>query len=152
MAQVTFSTSVGGNGQTYTDDNNEATGLGNDYHRARFVPLLAQVVAVAGFVLTKAGEVATSAASAVLSYNNSAIKATEAANSAIAAAASASAAQAYASVAQAVSPDSPMRLNQRKITANFAVGSDYNAVSAGDIEIGEGITVTINQHAAWSIV
>jgi hypothetical protein len=51
---VTFSTSVGGDGSTVTDDDNPTTGLDNDGHVERFVPALAQVVAVASFVVQTA--------------------------------------------------------------------------------------------------
>ncbi len=54
MASVTFSASVGGDGSTVTDDNNPSTGLGNGGHRTRFVPALAQLVAVAQFVVNAA--------------------------------------------------------------------------------------------------
>ena len=49
-----FDPAVGGNGLTVTDDGNPTTGLDNDGHRERFVPALAQVVAVAGNTVTKA--------------------------------------------------------------------------------------------------
>ena len=70
-----------------------------------------------------------------------------------AAAASASAAQAaiYAAQAQATNPDSPIRLNPRTITANFTVGSNYNAQSTGPITISEGMTVTVSDNATYAI-
>lgn len=70
---------------------------------------------------------------------------------AAAAAASALAAQAYASTAQATNPDSPIRINPRKITADFTIASTYNAASVGPISISEGITVTVGDNATWSI-
>lgn len=70
---------------------------------------------------------------------------------AAAAAASALAALGYASTAQATNPDSPIRLNPRKITANFAIASGYNAASVGPIAIAEGVTVTVGDNATWSI-
>ena len=54
MASVTFPPEVGGSGLTVTDDANPTTGLANNGHRARFVPALSQVVAVAGNTVTKA--------------------------------------------------------------------------------------------------
>ena len=51
---VYFDPAVGGNGLTVTDDGNPTTGLDNDGHRARFVPALAQVVAVAQHVVDTA--------------------------------------------------------------------------------------------------
>ena len=70
---------------------------------------------------------------------------------AAAAAASAAAAAVSAGQAQAVSPDSPVRFNTRQITANLTIGSAYNAMSAGPIAISDGITVTVQDLATWSI-
>ena len=70
---------------------------------------------------------------------------------AAAAAASAVAASAYASQAQAVSPDSPIRLNTRAVTANFTVPAGCNAASAGPIAVADGVTVTVSDFSTWSI-
>lgn len=70
---------------------------------------------------------------------------------AAAAAASALAAASYASTAQATNPDSPIRINPRKITADFTIASTYNAASVGPISISEGVTVTVSDNATWSI-
>ena len=70
---------------------------------------------------------------------------------AAAAAASAALAAAYASTAQATNPDSPIRINPRRITADFTVGSAYNAASVGPITISDGVTVTVEDNATWSI-
>ena len=70
---------------------------------------------------------------------------------AAAAAASALAAAASASTAQATNPDSPIRINPRKITADFTIASTYNAASVGPISISEGVTVTVSDNATWSI-
>ena len=51
---VYFDPAVGGSGLTVTDDGNPTTGLDNDGHRARFVPELGQVVAVAQHVVDTA--------------------------------------------------------------------------------------------------
>jgi len=80
-----------------------------------------------------------------------AVAAANPAANAAAAAASAAAAAVSAGQAQAVSPDSPVRFNTRQITANLTIGSAYNAASAGPISIGDGITVTVQDHATWSI-
>lgn len=64
MASVTFSVSVGGDGSTVTDDSNTSTGLANGGHRTRFVPALAQVVAVASNTVTQATSALASANSA----------------------------------------------------------------------------------------
>lgn len=52
-----FDPAVGGSGLTVTDDGNPTTGLDNDGHRARFVPALAQVVAVAQYVVDTASSI-----------------------------------------------------------------------------------------------
>lgn len=70
---------------------------------------------------------------------------------AAAAAASALAAQGYATMAQATNPDSPVRLNPRRITANLAIASAYNAGSVGPIAVSDGVTVTVGDNATWSI-
>ena len=80
-----------------------------------------------------------------------AVAAASPALNAAAAAASAAAAAVSAGQAQAVSPDSPVRFNTRQITANLTIGSAYNAASAGPISIADGVTVTVQDHATWSI-
>lgn len=75
MASVTFPPAVGGDGSTVTDDANVTTGLANGGHRARFVPALAQLVAVAANAVA-------SAAAALASKNDAAISETNAASSA----------------------------------------------------------------------
>lgn len=72
MASVTFPASVGGDGSTVTDDENPSTGLANGGHRARFVPALAQVVAVAQSAVSSATQAAASAATAQQSAGTSA--------------------------------------------------------------------------------
>ena len=47
MSSVTFSTTVGGDGSTVTDDDNATTGLGNGGALIRLVPMMQQVVNVA---------------------------------------------------------------------------------------------------------
>jgi hypothetical protein len=67
MASVYFDPAVGGDGSTVTDDANATTGLDGRGYVSRFVPALAQVVAVAGFTVTTAGNAATSASAAAAS-------------------------------------------------------------------------------------
>lgn len=54
MASATFLASVGGDGSTVSDDSNPTTGLANGGHRTRFVPALAQTVAVAARAVASA--------------------------------------------------------------------------------------------------
>lgn len=74
-----------------------------------------------------------------------------AAASAATAAAASAAAQGFAAVAQAVSPDSPVRMNSRSISAALTIPSAYNAASVGPIAIAEGISATVSDNATWSI-
>lgn len=82
--------------------------------------------------------------------NNPAV--TNAAANATAAAAAAQLAQEAAAQAVAVSPDSPIRINTAHVRDSFTLASGYNAVSAGPIEITEGVAATISENATWSIV
>lgn len=70
---------------------------------------------------------------------------------ATAAAESAAQAAVYASQAQATNPDTPIRLNPRIITADFTVPSGYNGESVGPLAVGEGVTVTVQDNATWSV-
>lgn len=69
MSSVTFPVAVGGDGSTVTDDDNASTGLANGGHRTRFVPALAQVVAVAENVVTNAEAASVSSAAAQSAFN-----------------------------------------------------------------------------------
>lgn len=57
MSGVYFDPLVGGDATTVTDDSHPTTGLGNDGHRLRFVPALAQIVAIANWVKNRALDV-----------------------------------------------------------------------------------------------
>lgn len=64
MTSVTFPVALGGDGSTVTDDASATTGLANGGHRTRFVPALAQAVAVMNGAVaqTAASQAAASAA------------------------------------------------------------------------------------------
>lgn len=47
--------------------------------------------------------------------------------------------------------NAPIRLNPSRVTAAFTVPSGYNAASVGPIAIAEGVTVTIQDRATWSV-
>lgn len=47
MSSVTFPVDLGGNGLTYTDDADPSTGMANGGHETRFIPCVAQAVAMA---------------------------------------------------------------------------------------------------------
>lgn len=46
----------------------------------------------------------------------------------------------------------PVKLNENIITANYTIPAGYNGLSAGPITIADGVTVTIADGSAWSIV
>lgn len=54
---VTFDPAVGGDGTTVTADAHPSTGLANNGHATRFVPALAQIVAIASWVKCRALDV-----------------------------------------------------------------------------------------------
>ena len=54
---VTFSTAIGGDGSTVTDDDNATTGLRNGGWRTRFVPCFTNQVAIANYVVNTANSV-----------------------------------------------------------------------------------------------
>ena len=125
-----------------------------------FLTALPQFQTEANAVASEINAAATSAASSASAAQADRVSAAAAAaavaaqspvTNAAAAAASAAAAAVYASTAQATNPDSPIRLNPREISANITIGSDYNAASTGPLTIGDGITVTVNNNATWSI-
>ena len=67
MSSVTFSTSVGGDGSTVTDDDNATTGLGNGGALIRLVPMMQQVVNVASYVVSVGGGASDDAIAAAAS-------------------------------------------------------------------------------------
>lgn len=115
----------------------EANALQTDVNAKQAAAAVSANAAQADRILCDAGAAAVAAQSPV--------------TNAAAAAASALAAAAYASTAQATNPDSPIRINPRKITADFTIASTYNAASVGPISISEGVTVTVSDNATWSI-
>jgi hypothetical protein len=87
MTSVTFPSSLGGDNSTVTDDSNPSTGLANGGHRARFVPALAQTVAVMNGGITAAQtQVSLAAAQVALAAGQVALATTQANNSATSAA------------------------------------------------------------------
>ncbi|WP_306603943.1 hypothetical protein [Azonexus sp.] len=133
MSEVFFDPAVGGDGSTVSDDGNPATGLANSGHRTRFVPALAQIVAVAAHVVLKA-QLAADKASAAEGFASDASGFKNAAEDAatlaaeindavvlLAAAAESSAAAAAASAA-AVDFPAPSVAAQNKVIAVNALG------------------------------
>ena len=146
MSSVTFSPSVGGDGSTVTDDSNATTGLEGGGHRTRFVPALAQVVAVAAHTVTKAGEAAASAGAAAAAASSAAdqVGLTTAAGAAQVALAAAhvatassqatasatSASQAAASASQAATSASQAAASASQATASAAQAAAHSHVIA----------------------
>lgn len=166
MASVNFDPNVGGDGTTVTDDADPTTGLAQGGHRARFVAALAQIVAIAQFVLTKASAAAASAVAA-LSSENQALNhrnfATDEANRARdervatedikdATGDLADQAAASAAIAASYTENTAVRMTANMITEDIAIGAGFNAVSAGPVGIADGVTVTVLPNHSWSIV
>lgn len=42
--------------------------------------------------------------------------------------------------------------NQKTISANYTITTDYNAVSAGPITVATGVTVTVPTGSTWTVV
>lgn len=122
MSSVTFSTTVGGDGSTVTDDTSPTTGLDGGGHRTRFVPALAQVVAVAANTVDRAA-----------AANGSANIATAAANTAAAQvtlAATAGAAQVTLATAQVAAAATQKALAEGHALASAASASTASAATA----------------------
>jgi hypothetical protein len=81
MSSVTFSTTVGGDGSTVTDDDNATTGLGNGGALIRLVPMMQQVVNVASYVVSVGGAASSDAIDASASADAAAASASAAAAS-----------------------------------------------------------------------
>lgn len=134
--------------------------LNFDARADAFVPWFATgwayLVSLGNWMTARATEVqANSNAAVQAAATASAIAASPAVQNAAAnastAQAAALAAQGYAAQAQAVSPDSPIRLNTRRVSAPFTVPAGHNAMSAGPISIDDGVTVTVSNFSTWSI-
>lgn len=100
-------------------------------------------------VLANSNAATQAAITATAAANSTAVQ--NAATNAAAAQASATAAAQYAAQAQATNPDSPIRLNPRRVSNNLTIPAAYNAASAGPIAIDDGINVTVSPGANWSI-
>jgi hypothetical protein len=52
----------------------------------------------------------------------------------------------------AFSPEVPIYENLQTITASYVITTGSNAMSAGPITIADGVTVTIPDGSAWTVV
>jgi hypothetical protein len=148
---VTFSTAIGGDGSTVTDDDNATTGLRDGGWRTRFVPCFTNQVSIANYVVTKAGEAAasqtaaaTSATSASTSASTATTKASEASTSATNAATSASNASTSASTASTQATNAASSASSASGSATSASGSASTATTQA------GIATTQASNAATS--
>lgn len=76
VESVTFPADLGGNGLTYTDDDDPNTGMDNRGYVLRFIPALGQVVVMAQTAVDAADDAATYAASALNAPGTSATSTT----------------------------------------------------------------------------
>ena len=53
---------------------------------------------------------------------------------------------------QAFTSDTPIYENLQTITANYVISTGSNAMSAGPVTIANGVTVTVPDGCAWTIV
>jgi hypothetical protein len=53
---------------------------------------------------------------------------------------------------QAFSSETPIYENVQTVTANYCITTGSNAMSAGPITIADGVTVTIPDGSAWTVV
>ena len=130
MASVTFPSSVGGNNSTYTDDNHATTGLAGYGYVRRLVPMFAQAVAVANYIVGRATAAATSATQASTSASNAASSATAASTSASSAASSATAASTSANTATTKADQASTSASNAATSATQASTSASNAASS----------------------
>lgn len=100
---------------------------------------------------TNATNAANSAASALAQRNLAETAKTGAQQERIAAEAARDEAEAFAGLAQATNPLEALQVNKAVITTNQTLAEGFNALSAGPIEIADGVTVTIEETSTWSI-
>jgi hypothetical protein len=108
----------------------------------------------AAFDTDYANAMASGLANAAANAATATTKAAQAAGSASTAQTAASAADAAWAAALASNPDlNPVfRMNPSTISADTTLPAGYNAHSAGPLVIGEGVSVTLEDNANWTIV
>lgn len=52
----------------------------------------------------------------------------------------------------AVSPNAPIYENVQTVSASYSITTGTNAMSAGPITIADGVTVSIPDGSAWTII
>lgn len=108
----------------------------------------------AAFDVDYANAMAAGLANAATNAATATTKATAAAASASTASTAADAANAAWAAALAANPDlNPVfRMNPTTVATDTTLPTGYNAYSAGPLVIGEGVSVTLEEHANWTIV
>lgn len=127
------------NGHTYTDDNNAVTGLGAGGHRTRFIPLIADVVTVAGQVAANTALTQANKNSSETANSQATQSAASAALSKVAAAASAETARAIVGIPPAYAS---LIMQPNRIDTDMTIPDGQNAVIFGDFEVNPDVTVT----------
>lgn len=120
-----------------------------DWVNVKLVAVLQWIRDRANEMLANSNAAAAAAAAATAAANSTAVQ--NASANAAAAQAAATAAGQYAAQAQATNPDSPIRLNPRRVSNNLTIPANYNAASAGPIAIDDGVNVTVAPGGNWSI-
>lgn len=142
MASVTFPSSVGGDNSTYTDDNHATTGLAGYGYVTRLVPMFAQVVAVANYIVGRATAAATSATQASTKAGEAATSATAASTSASSAASSATAASTSASTASTKATEAANSASSAASSATTASTKATEASTSATTAQGHANTAT----------
>jgi hypothetical protein len=132
---VTFSTAIGGDGSTVTDDDNATTGLRDGGWRTRFVPCFTNQVSIANYVVTQAGIATTQATNASTSASTASTQATNAATSA-------STATTQASNASTSATNAAASATAASGSASTATTQATNASSSASSASGSASTAT----------
>src|SRR5574337_1120809 len=136
MASVYFDPAVGRDGTTVTDDGNPSTGLASGGHRMRFVPALAQLVAVADYTVTAVTGIDTDVAAATAA-------AASATSSASAAAASASAAASFVGGVKVTTSDTgPTVLDSAIVVSGNLTKTVLNPGGDEQLQLSVSVPVT----------
>lgn len=117
----------------------------------------AGAISAAASALSAATQAAAAGTKAMIATNqagSSASSASTALGASIAAEAARDAAAASWAAALAANPDlnSAVKMNPSTLLSDLVIPSFYNASSVGPLTIGEGINITINDSANWSIL
>lgn len=142
MSSVTFTTAVGGDGSTVSDDASPTTGLANGGHRTRFVPALSQMVAVANGVVNNATTVAGQVTAATTQAGISTAQATISTNQATISTNQATISTTQAGIATAAAATSSTNAGVYATTAAGLAGTS----SGGQFQVISSDGLTYNRY------